>query len=132
MAGGEAGTGSLYGKGEVAVVPGMGSGGGSGGAGRNGLGLGTTDNGAKVAGINPGFGGEGSGGGAGGPIRLTRPRGGYQTRPRYPESARQQGIEGVSLLRFEVQANGTFGEILVERSAGYQDLDRAAVEAVKK
>lgn len=132
VAGGEAGTGSLYGKGDVAVVPGMGSGGGSGGAGRSGRGLGTTDNGAKVAGINPGFGGEGSGGGAGNPIRLARPRGDYQTRPRYPESARQQGIEGVSLLRFEVQANGTVGEIHIERSAGYQDLDRAAVEAVKK
>jgi TonB family protein len=119
-------------KGNVAVLPGMGIEGKNGGAGKSGLGLGTTDSGAKVAGINPGFRGEGFGGGVGGPIRLARPRGGYQARPRYPESARRQGIEGVSLLRFEVQANGAVGEILVERSAGYQDLDRAAIEAVKK
>lgn len=131
VAGGEAGTGSLYANGDVPVIPGTGGGGGSGGVGRSGLGLGKTDNGAKVAGINPGFGGEGSGGGAGGSIRIARPRGGYQARPRYPESARREGIEGITFLKFEIRADGTVDKALVERSAGHRDLDLAAIEAVK-
>lgn len=130
--GGEAGAGGLSTKGDVALLPGIGVQGGSGGPGRSGLGLGRTGGAEQVTGINPGAGGEGHGGGAGHPIRLARPRGGYQIRPQYPESARRQGIEGMSLLRFQVLANGTVGEILLERSAGYQDLDRAAIEAVKK
>jgi protein TonB len=62
---------------------------------------------------------------------FARPRGGYQTRPVYPESARRAGLEGVSTLRFEVRADGTVGAIAVERSAGFGELDRAAVAAVR-
>lgn len=112
--GGEAGAGKLSTRGDVAVLPGIGIGGGSGGPGRSGLG------------------GEGAGGGAGGPVRLARPQGGYQIKPNYPESARRQGIDGVTILKFRVLENGTVGEMVVEQSAGYQDLDRAAAEAVKK
>lgn len=129
--GGEAGSGSLSAKGDIAVLPGIGSEGGSGGAGRSGLGLDRNGIGEQVAGINPGAGGQGPGGGAGGPIRLARPRGGYQTRPRYPESARREGIEGITFLKFEIRADGTVGKALVERSAGHRDLDLAAIEAVK-
>lgn len=131
MEGREAGTGGLYVKGDVAVVPGTGSGGASGGAGRSGLGLGRTGIGEQVAGINPGAGGQGPGGGAGGPIRLARPHGGYQVRPRYPESARREGIGGITFLKFEIRVDGTVGKALVERSAGHRDLDLAAIEAVK-
>ncbi|NJD69242.1 MAG: energy transducer TonB [candidate division NC10 bacterium] len=130
--GGEAGAGSLSPKGDVVAMPGTGNGGGSGGAGNNGLGLGRTGGAEKVTGINPGAGGEGPGGGAGGPTRLARPLGGYQIRPRYPDSARREGIEGVSLLRFEIRADGTVDKALIERSAGHRDLARAALEAVKK
>ncbi len=71
---------------------------------------------------------------AGGPEGLTsfaRPAGGYQVRPRYPESARRQGIEGEALLRFQVLATGRVASVSVVRSAGHPDLDRAAVEAVQ-
>lgn len=115
--GGEAGAGRLFANGDMAVLPGAGAGGGSGGPGANGLGLGITDTGAKVTGLRLGF---------------ARPRGGYQITPRYPESARRQGIEGTALLRFQVLTNGRVGEVLIERSAGHYDLDLAAIEAIKR
>jgi protein TonB len=62
---------------------------------------------------------------------LARPLGGYQTTPRYPEAARREGVEGVVTLRFEVLANGNVGTVQVQHSAGRDDLDRAALEAVK-
>ena len=62
---------------------------------------------------------------------LARPLGGYQTTPRYPEAARREGIEGVVTLRFEVLANGNVGTVQVQQSAGREDLDRAAAEAVR-
>jgi protein TonB len=62
---------------------------------------------------------------------LARPLGGYQTTPRYPEAARREGVEGVVTLRFEVQANGKVGTVQVQQSAGREDLDQAAVEAVR-
>lgn len=116
-AGGEAGAGRLFANGDMAVLPGTGTGGGSAGPGISGLGLGMTDTGAKVTGLQIGF---------------ARPRGGYQITPRYPESARRQGIEGISLLRFQVLMDGRVGEVLIERSAGHPDLDHAAVEAIKR
>jgi protein TonB len=62
---------------------------------------------------------------------FARPLGGYQTKPRYPDTARRQGVEGVTTLRFAVLANGRVGEVTVANSAGHPDLDRSAVEAVK-
>lgn len=61
---------------------------------------------------------------------FARPLGGYQTRPRYPDSARREGIEGETLLRFQVLTTGKVASISVARSAGHPDLDRAAIEAV--
>jgi protein TonB len=52
--------------------------------------------------------------------------------PPYPESARRLGIQGVAQLRFEVLPTGRVGSILVDRSAGHPDLDRAAVDAVRQ
>ena len=114
--GGEAGAGRLFAKGDMAVLPGAGAGGGSGGPGKRGLGLAMTDGGPKVTGL---------------PFDIAKLRGGYQIKPRYPESARRQGIEGTALLRFQVLTDGRVGEVLVERSAGHPDLDGAAVEAIK-
>jgi protein TonB len=70
-------------------------------------------------------------GDAAGLTAFARPLGGYQTKPRYPDSARREGIEGEALLRFQVLATGRVGTITVARSAGHPDLDRAAVDAVK-
>ena len=63
---------------------------------------------------------------------LARPLGGYQIKPRYPESARRAGVQGVTLLRVRVLENGRVGDVLVEQSAGFRDLDISAVDAVKK
>jgi protein TonB len=57
--------------------------------------------------------------------------GGYQLLPRYPESARRQGITGTTTLLFEVLESGRVGEVRVEGSAGHPDLDYAAA-AIKK
>jgi periplasmic protein TonB len=127
--GGEAGAGELAERGDLPVVPGTGGGGGSGGPGRAGLGWGAEGDGVRTGNLRPGAGGEGPGGGVG---SLARPLGGYQLLPRYPESARRQGITGTTQLLFEVLANGTVGAVQVERSAGHPDLDQAAAEAIKK
>jgi translation initiation factor IF-2 len=94
--GGEAGAGNLFDRGDVGVIPGTGVGGGSGAGGRGGLGLGDTGGGARVGGIRPGPGGEGSGEGRG---PSTLPTGGYQVKPRYPDSARRKGIEGTVVIK---------------------------------
>jgi len=96
---------------------------GSGGPGWSGRGLYAAGSGAEVAGTSRN-GGEGL-------TSFARPKGGYQTRPAYPDTARRAGVEGVSLLRFEVLENGQVGVVMVERSAGHQDLDRAAVAAIR-
>jgi protein TonB len=93
-----------------------------------------------ASGKGSGAGGEGKGtdgpqvASKGNPDGLTsfaRPVGGYQTRPRYPDSARRQGIEGETLLRFQVLPTGRVASVSVARSAGHPDLDRSAVEAVE-
>ena len=127
--GGEAGAGNLFDKGEAGVVPGSGVAGGGGGRGRGGLGLGEAGDGPRVAGIRPGPGGEGSGEGVDG---AARPVGGYQVIPRYPESARRQGIEGTVLVKARVTERGLVDAVQVGRSSGHQDLDQAAVEAVSR
>jgi protein TonB len=120
--GSAAGAGNLFSKGEVGVVGGNGVDGGGGGKGESGLGRG-----AK---------GEGTGGGGGGSGEalsgLARPLGGYQVKPRYPESAKRAGAQGVTLLRVRVLESGRVGQVLVEKSAGFRDLDFAAAEAVRK
>ena len=116
------GTGNLFDNGDVGVVGGTGVEGGGGGEGTSGLGRGAEGDGA-------GGGGIGSGEALSG---LARPLGGYQVKPRYPESARRAGAQGVTLLRVRVLENGKVGEVSVEKSAGFRDLDFAAAEAVKK
>ena len=127
--GGEAGAGALSDRGDMPVVPGAGGGGGGGGAGRSGLGTGSEGSGVRVGGVRPGAGGEGPGGGVG---SFARPLGGYQQLPRYPESARRQGVTGTTTLLFEVLESGRVGEVRVEHTAGHPDLDQAAAEAIKK
>ena len=119
--GSAAGAGNLFGKGDVGVVGGSGVLGGGGGTGTSGLGRG-----AK---------GDGTGGGTGSGEALSglaRPLGGYQVKPRYPESARRAGAQGITTLRVRVLENGRVGDVQIEQSAGFRDLDMAAMEAVKK
>ena len=116
--GNAAGAGNLFGKGDTAVVDGSGVEGGGGGTGNAGLGQG-----AK---------GDGTGGSGEALSNTARPLGGYQVKPRYPESARRAGLQGVTTLRVRVLENGRVGDVLVEQSPGFRDLDTAAVDAVKK
>ena len=70
---------------------------------------------------------------ASGPIvRAARPRGGYQVRPVYPESARRAGIQGTTLLRIFIERDGRVSDVSIQRSAGDQSLDQAASEAVRR
>ena len=64
--------------------------------------------------------------------RTARPQGGYQVRPAYPWAPRRLGIQGTTLLRVHVLADGRIGDVQVERSAGHPDLDQAAQEAVRR
>jgi protein TonB len=69
----------------------------------------------------------------GGPIvRAARPKGGYQVRPVYPESARRAGIQGTTLLRIHIEVDGHVSAVSVQRSAGHQSLDEAAADAVRR
>jgi periplasmic protein TonB len=119
-AGGEVGVGGLFGDGDVSVAGGSGMGGGGGGTAVAGLGRGDKGD---------GFGGGGNGDGL---AATARPLGGYQVKPRYPESARKIGAQGITLLRVRVLENGHVGEVLIEKSAGFRELDSSAAEAVKK
>jgi protein TonB len=125
--GGEAGAGNLFERGNVGVVPGAGVGGGSGAGGRGGLGLEDSGAGARAGGVRPGSEGEGSGDGNG---TNSLPTGGYQVKPRYPDSARRRGVEGTVIIKAYVTDQGRVAEVQVERSAGHADLDAAAVDAV--
>jgi TonB family protein len=121
--GGEAGAGDLFTGGDIAMIPGSGIIGGGGGQGAAGLGRGKK--------------GDGSGGGGigerpGQALVSARPLGGYQVKPRYPNSAREERAQGLTLLKVRVLENGRVGQILVEQSAGHPDLDASATEAVKK
>ena len=60
------------------------------------------------------------------------PVGGYQVKPRYPESARRRGIEGTALLKMRITAQGSVADVQLERSAGHPELDESAMEAVRR
>jgi len=120
--GSAAGVGDLFVKGDVEVEAGSGLEGGAGGQGASGPGRGAKGDEAE--------------GGSGAFERASsspaRPLGGYQVKPRYPESARKAGAQGTTLLKLRVLENGKVGEVQIERSAGHPDLDNAAVDAVKR
>jgi periplasmic protein TonB len=67
-----------------------------------------------------------------GVTRTARPQGRYQVRPPYPSSARLLRVQGTTMLRVHVMADGRVGEVDVEQSAGHPDLDGAAREAVRR
>ncbi|CRL97858.1 hypothetical protein [Pseudomonas sp. 8 R 14] len=52
--------------------------------------------------------------------------------PEYPSLAQRRGWEGTVLLRVHVLASGKPGEIQVQKSSGRQQLDDAALTAVKR
>jgi protein TonB len=56
----------------------------------------------------------------------------HNPKPKYPRAARQAGQEGAAILRVEALSSGKVGRMIVEKSTGYELLDREAVEAVKR
>ena len=89
------------------------------GIGGNGHGTGT----GAGDGFAPGV--VGNGGGFGGANYVRNPQ------PHYPPVARQQGWEGTTVLRVEIQADGLIGAIQIVQSAGHKVLDDAAIESVR-
>jgi protein TonB len=110
------GNGKLFSVGDLPI---SGTAGGSGNAGTGGDGKRVDGKQVAVTGSSDGL------------TSFARPAGGYQTQPRYPDSARRQGIEGETLLRFQVLTSGRVAAVTVAQSAGHADLDRAAADAVK-
>jgi protein TonB len=115
--GSEAGTGNLFGKGDVGVVPGAGTSGGGGGTAASGLGRGSGIPGLPAATV---------------PLRTNREATPIQTvRASYPPMALRMGLESDVLLKIEVDAQGkvTKAEILKSGGAGF---DEEALKAVKQ
>jgi protein TonB len=77
-----------------------------------------------------GFGGGAPGGTGEG--RLSPPGVGFRVEPAYPEAARRAAAHGTALVAIAVRADGSVGEVRLMQSAGRDDLDGAAVDAVKK
>lgn len=61
-----------------------------------------------------------------------RPVQGANMPPRYPTLARKRGWEGEVTLSITVSEDGSVANVTVESSSGYQTLDDAAVQAVRK
>lgn len=52
------------------------------------------------------------------------------TQPRYPPAKLRRGIQGGLMLRVPVEANGRISKVEVEKTSGYEDFDRSAIESV--
>ena len=63
---------------------------------------------------------------------LVQPRYLRNPKPLYPEEARKKGYDGEVMLRVEVLPNGQVGQIELQRSSGYDLLDRSALGAVRQ
>lgn len=63
---------------------------------------------------------------------FARPDYGANPLPRYPPIAREKGYQGTVYIRAFVERDGRVGNLAVDRSSGYEILDRAAVESVRE
>ncbi|OGP53190.1 MAG: hypothetical protein A2Y65_00980 [Deltaproteobacteria bacterium RBG_13_52_11] len=88
-----------------------------------------------------GSGGQGDGTGSGrgflglrgfGRSGVSPPRYIENPEPEYSLEARQNGYHGKVLLKVEVLPNGRVGGVEIEKSSGYEVLDRSALATVKK
>lgn len=55
----------------------------------------------------------------------------YSPNPEYPEQAREQEMEGTVTIEATVRVDGTVQSVVVEKSSGYRELDKAAKDAAK-
>ncbi|GJL55751.1 MAG: hypothetical protein NPIRA02_28830 [Nitrospirales bacterium] len=56
----------------------------------------------------------------------------HSVRPVYPRVAKEEGWEGIVLLRVLVHTSGRPGKITIQKSSGHKILDDAAVEAMRQ
>jgi TonB family protein len=79
--------------------------------------------------------GTGKGNGAGSGVTTVRRVGvtyAYTPKPDYPESARNEGREGTVVLRVLVDEEGRSKSLTVSRSSGFEALDKAALNTVRR
>lgn len=94
-----------------------------------------TGTGGESVGSGSGSGsGNGSGGGTGSGTKglISPPRILQKVEPRYPESARRDGVEGSVTVKMEIMENGKPSSVWVVGSSGRNELDEAAVKAVER
>tara|TARA_R110002167_G_scaffold64548_8_gene182674 strand:- start:23552 stop:24496 length:945 start_codon:yes stop_codon:yes gene_type:complete len=68
-----------------------------------------------------------------GPLQLSEPS--YRSAPpppRYPALSRRRGEQGTVWLRVQIDKTGTASEVRIKQSSGYDRLDAAAVQAVRR
>jgi len=115
--GSESGVGNLFGKGDVAVVPGAGTAGGGGGTATSGLGRGSGDHGLPALTT---------------PLRTNREAKPIQTvRAVYPPLALRMGMESDVTLRIEIDPEGKVTKAEITKSGG-PGFDEEALKAVKQ
>jgi protein TonB len=56
----------------------------------------------------------------------------FNPKPKYPELAKQAGIEGTTVIKMLVDIDGTVREVKILKSSGNQMLDQAALVAAKQ
>ena len=52
--------------------------------------------------------------------------------PKYPPEEQRRGVQGTCVLIVSIDANGGVLDVVVERSSGNRNLDRAAVQAARR
>ena len=65
-------------------------------------------------------------------VGFARPDYGANAPPKYPPFAREKGYEGTVYLRALIERDGRVGNLAIDRSSGYEILDRAAVDSVRE
>ena len=99
----------------------------------SGAGTGGSGNGVGAGGVGSGLVGEGSGGGgSGGTPAYAGVSYAHTPKPAYPEQARKAGWEGTVVLGVLVNVGGKTEKIEIKGSSGYEMLDRAAAEGLKR
>ena len=93
---------------------------------------GSLEGGSPSDGQSAGTGAGGSGGTVPASARVLPPRILRQTEPAYPETLRQQRIEGRVAVRMLVLEDGSVGDANVVSSSGYGEMDEAALDAVRQ
>ncbi|GJL63561.1 MAG: hypothetical protein NPIRA04_22150 [Nitrospirales bacterium] len=56
----------------------------------------------------------------------------HSVRPVYPRVAKEEGWEGIVLLRVLVHSSGMPGKVTIQKSSGYKVLDEAAIDAIRQ